>query len=84
MGPVEHDVLKIQVYHPSEGIWNDSLKKEKSCLYTCGGCVPYDSELISSLIERWRPETYCFHMRTGEATITLQDVEILFEMIVNI
>ncbi|TMW81409.1 hypothetical protein EJD97_009814 [Solanum chilense] len=82
-GPVEHDVLKIQVYHHSEEISNGSLKEEKSCLYTRGGCVSYDSELISSLIERWRPETYSFHMRTGEATITLQDVEILFEMVID-
>uniref|UniRef100_A0A3Q7GGD2 Aminotransferase-like plant mobile domain-containing protein n=1 Tax=Solanum lycopersicum TaxID=4081 RepID=A0A3Q7GGD2_SOLLC len=67
-GPVEHDVLKIQVRHRSEGIWN--------------GCVSYDSGFISALIERWPPETHTFHMRTSEATITLQDVEILFGMVV--
>ena len=36
-----------------------------------------DHGLILTLVERWRPETYTFHLPHGEMSITLQDVEVI-------
>nr|XP_016443224.1 PREDICTED: serine/threonine-protein phosphatase 7 long form homolog [Nicotiana tabacum] len=47
------------------------------------GQMQLDWSLITALVERWRPETYTFHLLTGEATITLEDVQVLYELRVD-
>ncbi|XP_058774766.1 serine/threonine-protein phosphatase 7 long form homolog [Vicia villosa] len=37
-----------------------------------------DSKLVVAMLERWRPETHTFHLPTGECTIMLEDVSMLF------
>ncbi|KAI8538093.1 hypothetical protein RHMOL_Rhmol09G0075100 [Rhododendron molle] len=45
--------------------------------------VSLDWGIITTLLERWRPETHTFHFRPGESTITLQDVEVLLDISVE-
>ena len=42
-----------------------------------------DHALVTSLVDRWRPETSTFHFPTGEITITLADVSCLLGVTVE-
>ncbi|KAH1188520.1 Serine/threonine-protein phosphatase 7 long form [Glycine max] len=45
------------------------------------GYLKINSSLIITLIERWGPKTHTFHLRCGEATITLHDAELREELL---
>ena len=40
-------------------------------------------DLISALVERWRPECHMFHFPHGECTVTLEDVALHLGMPIN-
>ncbi|MBA0660615.1 hypothetical protein Goklo_012603, partial [Gossypium klotzschianum] len=46
------------------------------------GCK-LDLTLLSTLVERWRPETHTFHLPCGECTITLKDVALQLGLLVD-
>lgn len=48
----------------------------------CGYLV-LDNHLITALVEIWHRETHTFHFRVGEATVTLQDVEVIWGLKVD-
>jgi Plant mobile domain len=39
-----------------------------------------DKSLMTTLVEKWRPETSIFHLPVGELTVTLEDVCCLWEL----
>ncbi|KAH9625504.1 hypothetical protein KSS87_002736 [Heliosperma pusillum] len=47
------------------------------------GNLRNDHSLLHALLERFRPETYTFHLPVGEAMISLQDVEVLLGLRVD-
>ncbi|XP_019246371.1 PREDICTED: serine/threonine-protein phosphatase 7 long form homolog [Nicotiana attenuata] len=47
------------------------------------GRMQLDWSLITALVERWRSKTHTFHLPTGEATITLEDAQVLYGLRVN-
>ncbi|KAH1121503.1 hypothetical protein J1N35_004663 [Gossypium stocksii] len=41
------------------------------------------ANLISTLVERWHPETHTFHLPCRECTITLEDIALQLELSVD-
>ena len=42
-----------------------------------------DHNLVTALVERWRPEMHNFHLPVGECTITLEDVALQLDIRVD-
>ena len=42
-----------------------------------------DNNFIQAFIDRWRLETHTFHIRYGECTINLQDVDVLLGLSID-
>ncbi|KAH0642795.1 hypothetical protein KY289_033769 [Solanum tuberosum] len=57
----------------------------RSGLYdvVCVGRMQYDRALVTAMVERWRPETHCFHLPFSEVMITLQEVQVLFGLCID-
>ncbi|XP_061338550.1 protein MAIN-LIKE 2-like [Gastrolobium bilobum] len=47
------------------------------------GLIENDFDLVHGLLEVWRPETYTFHMLSGEVTVTLEDVAMIIDLPTN-
>nr|XP_009763174.1 PREDICTED: serine/threonine-protein phosphatase 7 long form homolog [Nicotiana sylvestris] len=47
------------------------------------GRMQLDWSLITALVEWWRPKTHTFQLPTREATITLEDVQVLYGLRVD-
>ncbi|KAI0524735.1 hypothetical protein KFK09_004119 [Dendrobium nobile] len=45
--------------------------------------IQLDHSLIASLVERWCPMTNSFHLLVGEMTITLQDVHVILNIMID-
>ncbi|KAL0294315.1 UNVERIFIED_CONTAM: Serine/threonine-protein phosphatase 7 long form, partial [Sesamum angustifolium] len=84
-GPRDGTVLSQQSQHRSDEILDgdiDEVLQAKRAdgfygVYRCGR-IQYDCHLITALVERWRSETPSFHFLVGEATITLQDIQVIW------
>lgn len=68
---------RFWTYHRCDRV-NDYIARAGFLSYIQCGSLMIDHALITALIERWRQETHTFQLRCGEATITLQDVAVLW------
>jgi hypothetical protein len=44
------------------------------------GISVFNAMTITTMVDRWRPETHSFHLPCGEMTMTLEDVAMILEL----
>lgn len=77
-------MLRVITYATDVNVWGLNERQLKYIAETGlhhFACLPsfdIDHALITALVERWRPETNTFHLNSGEATVTLQDVAYIY------
>ncbi|XP_015168645.1 serine/threonine-protein phosphatase 7 long form homolog [Solanum tuberosum] len=73
-----NDAWNVFRFHRPNGRVDEILRRSGLYDVVCVGRMQYDRALVTTMVERWRPETHCFHLPFGKVTITLQDVQVLF------
>ena len=71
-----NDAWNLFRLHRSHERVEEILRRSGLYDVVCLGRMQYDRALVTAMVERWRPETHCFHLPFGEVTITLQDVQV--------
>ena len=78
--------------HRSSGVLEGGLDPQIAAYITDAGLdgllqvpiIDLDHALIMALVERWQLEMHSFHLPHGEMTITLQDMEVIIGVPIDI
>ncbi|KAH0698709.1 hypothetical protein KY284_012924 [Solanum tuberosum] len=73
-----NDAWNLFRLHQPHGRVDEILRRSGLYDIVCVGRMQYDCALVTTMVERWRLETHCFHLPFGEVTIILHDVHVLF------
>jgi hypothetical protein len=76
--PITHDASQAMAYDER---YTPLLKRAKlaTVAQLCQrGLPPLNPTALTTMIDRWRPETHSFHLTCGELSITLQDQAMIF------